>query len=801
MSLRPDLGRLGDDLSNEINFSLNNMKMILEKVPSWDASSNKGKGTLNIDSYPKYGVETSDSPRIQRLFDDLGVKGNRAEFSPGVYTLDSEVVLSGKQNVEIIGMKNAVIKRASKYTGNMLKLNQCSGLMFKGLQVDTDDGFGTPAKVTGTYNADNKTYTVDSTANYNSTGSFYVYTTAGIQSVTYTGKTATSFTGCTNYGVIGGGMLSSPVTTGSDIRPIYKSPLALIGVSDIDITQCTFTGNFNHAGSDMVSMEAIGDTTTAAQGYKTFVATTPVNNVKIYQNTFKNSGEEAVIWRNGCSNVAVNNNYFENIWGTGVTNKGNNSQVNYNTFVNCYIGTEVNAEASILTQGNDGTVKGNRFYGCGVAVFMQTTGTPLEDAGRYVSTFIVEDNEIYNSTFCAIYGRHGKEAIIKNNRIEGVKVVADPRTPPYGAGNGIYLFNVNRSQVEGNTVSDCDNDHIYIDTVADAKVKHNVTRQGGLLTRTKDATTANSAIYTVESTTGYPDAGTFKVLVGGAEQTITYTGRTATSFTGCTGGDTTGVIAGSYIRSAGGKRHIYLLTCNDFEFEGNKTANGYIQFHSARNGEILYNKVVNCEATSAILVTGDSVRNRINYNRITYCLQYAIRLGESGRTQDRNEVKGNTVNFASVGANGGTSAIQLAYNTGAVVNDNHCFTNFTNKPSYGVDLQSSVSGSVAKNNTTVGSTGSVPNRDWNTTTPNQMESVSVFGTVTYSATGSLGSYSFDHGLNPMTPKRVAITLASVDAGTAGIKYVTADATKIYIYFNTQPVAGTNNITFNWEAKL
>lgn len=45
-----------------------------------------------------------------------------------------------------------------------------------------------------------------------------------------------------------------------------------------------------------------------------------------------------------------------------------------------------------------------------------------------------------------------------------------------------------------------------------------------------------SATITVKSTTGFPASGTFKVVTVAGTQTITYTGKTATTFTGCTGG-------------------------------------------------------------------------------------------------------------------------------------------------------------------------------------------------------------------------------------------------------------------------
>lgn len=761
------------------------------------------KGELKIDDekYRKRVPETDDTASFQRLFDDLGVEGDTAIITRGDYVINGVVTISKKDHFSIIGHKGAVVKRASVYKGNMFKLAECSDFMIKGLHIDSDDGFGTPAKVTGTYNADSKTYTVDSTAGYSNTGSFYIYTAAGIQSVTYTGKTSTSFTGCTNYGVIGGGQLSSPVTTGSEVRPIYSAPVALVGVSNFDITKNLFTGNYNHAASDMLSIEAIGDTTTTPQGYKTFVATVPTNNGRIYQNNFINSGEEAVIWRNGCTNIWANNNYFENIWGTGVTNKGNNSQVNYNVFKNCYIGTEVNAEAAIYTQGNDGTVRGNEFFNCGIPVFMQTTGTPLEAAGKFVKAYHVEDNSMFDSTFCAIYGRHGTQAIVRNNTIKGVTVVADPRTPPYGAGNGIYLFNVHRSEVENNKISNCANEHMWIDSCVDTKVNNNRTRQGGVFTKTTDVQNANATVYKVKSTTGYPDSGTFKVSIGGVEQTITYTGLTATSFTGCTGGDATAVPVDSFVRDVATKMHVYVNGCSNSEFTDNKIVNGYIKFHSADALNVVNTRVENTDATAAILVTGNTRKSRFNGSYITYARQYAIKLDGTGYTQDQNEVKNNKIHYASAAAQGGNSAIQIINNTNPVVNDNFSFTDWTNKPTYCVEFMNSVTGGTALYNIAIGFSASVPNKDWNTTTPNRMLSKETSGTETYSANGTLSSRQFEHKLNPSTPTSYDVRAISADAGAATINYFTADATYIYVYFKNPPVAGTNNVSLKWEASI
>lgn len=763
----------------------------------------KKKEEIDIKDYPIITPENDDTARFQRFLNDINVKSNTAIVSKGDYTISGELPLTDKSNFSLIFHANAIVKRASLYTGDMFKITRCTKFFVKDLYIKTDDGFGTPAKIVGTFNADATTYTVDSTTGYKSSGWLYIYTDAGIQSVSYSGKTATSFTGCKNYGAIGGVGLTSPVRTGTDVRPIYGSPFRMIGVSDVRIQNPTIIGNFNHAASDAISIEAIVTETTTAQGYKTFVADVPTENVYIYQGTFRDIGEEAIIWRNGCSYIKANNNHFQNVWGTAVTNKGHNSEVAHNVFVNCYLGTEINGEAEFWTQGHKNTVKDNTFYGCGVPIFMQTTGTKLELAGKYVATYILQDNEMYDTKICGIYGRHGFNLVSENNKIHGVTdEMFDFRTFTYGRGNGIYLFNVSNSKVINTDITNCKNEELWLDSCKDLKVDNNRTRSGGLFTRTTGSFPANSTTYNVEDTLDYADAGTFKVSIGGVEQTISYTGKTATSFTGCTGGDTTTVPAGAFIRDVATKRQVYINTCKDYEYTNNKTMNGYVAIHSARDADILGNKVENTDASAAFLITGDSQDSRFNSNRSIYARQYGMKFDGTGRTQEFNEIKNNHMMYASTAANGGASAIQIINNINPVVSDNTAFTDLANKPTYCVELMSTTTGAKGKDNIIVGGTASVPNKDWNVTAnANNLRSLSRMGSVTFSAGGTLGSYSFPHGLNPYTPVYFNITLSSVDAKAAGFGYATADATNIYVYFNNIPVAGTNNISFKWKAEL
>ena len=72
-----------------------------------------------------------------------------------------------------------------------------------------------------------------------------------------------------------------------------------------------------------------------------------------------------------------------------------------------------------------------------------------------------------------------------------------------------------------------------------------------------DGSAASSGTWSVTSTTGFPSSGTMYLVTPAGTQTITYTGKTSTTFTGCTGGTGT-LIRGykvGYLDAATGINH------------------------------------------------------------------------------------------------------------------------------------------------------------------------------------------------------------------------------------------------------
>jgi hypothetical protein len=73
-------------------------------------------------------------------------------------------------------------------------------------------------------------------------------------------------------------------------------------------------------------------------------------------------------------------------------------------------------------------------------------------------------------------------------------------------------------------------------------------------------------------------------------------------------------------------------------------------------------------------------------------------------------------------------------------------------------------------------------------------------TTTFNGDGAMTSKTLPHGLNNI-PSRFSVYSNSVDAGNAGIKYVTADVNNITVFFNTPPITGTNNVSLRWRAEI
>jgi hypothetical protein len=73
-------------------------------------------------------------------------------------------------------------------------------------------------------------------------------------------------------------------------------------------------------------------------------------------------------------------------------------------------------------------------------------------------------------------------------------------------------------------------------------------------------------------------------------------------------------------------------------------------------------------------------------------------------------------------------------------------------------------------------------------------------TIFMNGDGSTLTKLIPHGLG-VTPSYWNVMEASLHAGDAGIKYVTADATNLTVNFKTAPVSGTGNVILKWTAEV
>jgi hypothetical protein len=73
----------------------------------------------------------------------------------------------------------------------------------------------------------------------------------------------------------------------------------------------------------------------------------------------------------------------------------------------------------------------------------------------------------------------------------------------------------------------------------------------------------------------------------------------------------------------------------------------------------------------------------------------------------------------------------------------------------------------------------------------------ITGSFTASSNGVDNVYAITHHL-PVLPAYFNVIASSADA--AGVSYVTADASVIYIHYNSAPPAGIANLSWNWQVK-
>jgi hypothetical protein len=324
------------------------------------------------------------------------------------------------------------------------------------------------------------TLNVASTAGFPSSGTLHVFTTSW-QTVTYTGVTGTSFTGCSG----GTGVMS----TGNNVYLAILTGLLSVsaGVNNVYIHTATIRNR------TIPSLDAFGLSTciTAA----TMTQAYPLGSSGLYFSNLDILHPKVGISIQGAGFVIDNCSFQCNVTTASTTVR---SVINYGQTGTCFF------QNSTVNATLDATPR--------TVVMYLTANNP--GSGTFVpghtGNFVVK-NLVQNNTCNAYYLQdvfHQPDVRNGSNYQNG----------PTLGGFGLWFSNCTfNGQYSGNSIS-----------LIEA-------------TSTTIAAGSNGAVLpqaaiNVSSTAAFPATGSVNVLSSSGWQTVTYTGKTATSFTGCSGG-------------------------------------------------------------------------------------------------------------------------------------------------------------------------------------------------------------------------------------------------------------------------
>lgn len=324
---------------------------------------------------------------------------------------------------------------------------------------------------------------VASTTGFPSSGTLNVFTTSW-QAVTYTGVTATSFTGCSG----GTGVMS----TGNGVLLSNLNGVLSVsaGVNNVYIHTATLRNN------QIPSLDNIGGLSSCITA-ATMTATYPLGSSGLYFSDLDLVHPKMGISINGAGFVIDNCTFTCNTTTPGVTVR---SIVNYGQTGVCFI------QNSTLTATLDATPRSVHIY---LTANNPGSGTFIPG---HTGTLVIQN--LTQTNTCSAYFLqdvfHQPDA--RNTTLDCYQ------SAPTLGGFGLFFSNCTfNGQYSGNSISFVEN------------------------TSTTIAAGSNGAILpqatlNVASATIFPASGTLNVFSSAGWQTITYTGKTATTFTGCAGG-------------------------------------------------------------------------------------------------------------------------------------------------------------------------------------------------------------------------------------------------------------------------
>lgn len=453
------------------------------------------------------------------------------------------------------------------------------GVVIDGVVLDGNWNNGATSLTSGSAGADlpQATVNVTSTADFPSSGTVVVITSNGAQTVTYTGKTSTTFTGCS--GGTGAMRLGGRVGRSDSIDGLNHTTqgdpknhtLMLRGVVDFTITNCTF----RQAYGDMIWVGASASTRYGGS-----------RNVRVRDCDGYVAARSGIALAQKCDSVIVEGCRFNDVYAQSFDTEPVETWVRDVLVSHCFLdgwwnaanpARSANAPVSIAG-GKDSlhSVQTNgrtfRMRDCTVIGSVIVKGiSDVEIAG---CTIICDHN---GSTYAPLRIFEVTDSLrITNNRIfdrtsdntGGIGHLAAIQVETYSDGtingqpSGVLISgNQIRAQngmagirVDGGggsgygTVAEQANSS-GTSTAIDAATTVALASNGQNLATISTTIAAGSngadlavvTVINVASAASYPTSGKLHVPSTAGDQIITYTGKTATSFTGCTGG--TGTLA------------------------------------------------------------------------------------------------------------------------------------------------------------------------------------------------------------------------------------------------------------------
>lgn len=448
------------------------------------------------------------------------------------------------------------------------------------------------------------TLSVVDTTGFASSGSFVAVTSAGGETITYTGKTSTTFTGCstsTGYVKVGSAVMVADSNAGQNhatqVDP-KSHALMLRGVSNVTVEGC----QFKQVYGDFIW---VGASTTQ---------TSYAKNVLVRDCYGKVAARDGLSTAQMAETLTMDHVRFEHVFAQAFDSEPIDTFVRDVHITNCYLdgwanpgnpARSSNAPVSIVGGGTyDGTATDMRFVRIEDSIINGSTiihgaqdvrlrgnrhvgdfggnSLPLIYMTQQCDNVEIDDCYFYDRT-SAINGVAASTIYLSAAASGGTRVAApanvkitDCQIQSRGGRSGISVIGTGGGDVFINSthsaVADLSGTSTSIDASTTVAVASN-NQSLATLTAKVGASSDGAALpvatintHATFNTTGFPTSGSLKVTSNAGVQIVAYTGKTGTSFTGCSGG--TGTI------STGGliNNYIVLTVASTSAFPGHGTA-------------------------------------------------------------------------------------------------------------------------------------------------------------------------------------------------------------------------------------